>query len=109
LTSGLQKQRTGTVVSDKMDKTITVEFTWSQRDRLIGKARRRVTKFLAHDENNQASLGDVVRIEETRPLSRRKRWRLIEILQAGDVADFQPSELPTTLDAPDTQESTGTE
>ena len=99
----------GVVISDKMDKTITVEFTWSQRDRLIGKARRRVTKFLAHDENNQASLGDVVRIEETRPLSRRKRWRLIEILQAGDVADFQPSELPTTLDAPDTQESTGTE
>lgn len=109
MTSGLQKQRTGTVVSDKMDKTITVEFTWSQRDRLIGKARRRVTKFLAHDENNQASLGDVVRIEETRPLSRRKRWRLIEILQAGDVADFQPSELPTELETPETEESTGTE
>lgn len=109
MTSGLQKQRTGTVVSDKMDKTITVEFTWSQRDRLIGKARRRVTKFLAHDENNQASLGDVVRIEETRPLSRRKRWRLVEIVQAGDVADFQPSELPTTLETPETEESTGTE
>jgi len=98
LTSGLQKQRTGTVVSDKMDKTIAVEFHWSQRDRLIGKSRRRVTKFLAHDENNQAHLGDVVRIEETRPLSRRKRWRLIEILQTGDVAEFQPSRLPTTFD-----------
>lgn len=109
MTSGLQKQRTGTVVSDKMDKTITVEFTWSQRDRLIGKARRRVTKFLAHDENNEASLGDVVRIEETRPLSRRKRWRLIEIVQAGDVAEFQPSELSTTLETPETEESTGTE
>jgi small subunit ribosomal protein S17 len=109
LTSGLQKQRTGTVVSDKMDKTITVEFYWSQRDRLIGKSRRRVTKFLAHDENNQANLGDVVRIEETRPLSRRKRWRLIEIISTGDVADFQPSELSTTLDTPETEESTGTE
>ncbi len=109
MTSGLQKQRTGTVVSDKMDKTITVEFYWSQRDRLIGKSRRRVTKFLAHDENNQAHLGDVVRIEETRPLSRRKRWRLIEILQTGDVADFQPSELPTTIETTETEESTGTE
>ena len=109
MTSGLQKQRTGTVVSDKMDKTITVEFYWSQRDRLIGKSRRRVTKFLAHDENNQANLGDVVRIEETRPLSRRKRWRLIEIISTGDVADFQPSELSTTLDTPETEESTGTE
>jgi small subunit ribosomal protein S17 len=92
-----------------MDKTITVEFYWSQRDRLIGKSRRRVTKFLAHDENNQANLGDVVRIEETRPLSRRKRWRLIEIISTGDVADFQPSELSTTLDTPETEESTGTE
>ncbi len=109
MTSGLQKQRTGTVVSDKMDKTITVEFYWSQRDRLIGKSRRRATKFLAHDENNQANLGDVVRIEETRPLSRRKRWRLIEIISTGDVADFQPSELSTTLDTPETEESTGTE
>tara|TARA_B100000959_G_scaffold283593_1_gene352903 strand:- start:730 stop:1059 length:330 start_codon:yes stop_codon:yes gene_type:complete len=109
LTSGLQKQRTGTVVSDKMDKTITVEFYWSQRDRLIGKSRRRVTRFLAHDENNQAHLGDVVRIEETRPLSRRKRWRLIEILQVGDVADFQPSELSTTIETTETEQSTGTE
>jgi small subunit ribosomal protein S17 len=109
LTSGMQKQRTGTVVSDKMDKTITVEFYWSQRDRLIGKSRRRVTKFMAHDENNQAQLGDVVRIEETRPLSRNKRWRLLEILQTGDVADFQPSELSTTLKPNDTEESTGTE
>jgi len=108
LTSGMQKQRTGTVVSDKMDKTITVEFHWSQRDRLIGKSRRRMTKFMAHDENNQAHLGDVVRIEETRPLSRRKRWRLLEILQTGDVADFQPSEIPTTLDPAETAESTGT-
>ena len=108
MTSGLQKQRMGTVVSDKMDKTITVEFRWSQRDRLIGKSRHRATKFLAHDENNQAHLGDVVRIEETRPLSRRKRWRLIEILQTGDVADFQPSELPTTLEKPETSDSTGT-
>ena len=103
MTSGLQKQRTGTVVSDKMDKTIAVEFHWSQRDRLIGKSRRRVTKFLAHDENNQAHLGDVVRIEETRPLSRRKRWRLIEILQTGYVAEFQPSRLPTTCDDRNTE------
>ncbi len=92
-----------------MDKTITVEFYWSQRDRLIGKSRRRVTRFLAHDENNQAHLGDVVRIEETRPLSRRKRWRLIEILQVGDVADFQPSELSTTIETTEIEQSTGTE
>lgn len=92
-----------------MDKTITVQVEWSRRDALIGKSRRRSTKFMAHDEENSAHLGDVVRIEETRPLSRKKRWRLLDILSKGDVADFQPSELPTTLEEPETAEETGTD
>lgn len=93
MSNGVRRQWVGTVVSDRMDKTITVAVGWSRRDRLVGKARRRVTRFMAHDEANTASLGDVVRIEDTRPLSRRKRWRLVEILKAGDVAEVQPSEL----------------
>ena len=88
-----RKQRVGTVVGDKMDKSIVVSFSWTSRHRIYGKARRRATKFHAHDESNQASIGDVVRIEETRPLSKTKRWRLIEIVKAVDVAEVQPSEV----------------
>ncbi len=88
-----RKQRVGTVVGDKMDKSIVVSYSWTSRHRIYGKARRRATKFRAHDENNEASIGDVVRIEETRPLSKTKRWRLIEIVKAVDVAEVQPSEV----------------
>jgi small subunit ribosomal protein S17 len=88
-----RKQRVGTVVGDKMDKSIVVSFSWTSRHRIYGKARRRATKFHVHDENNQASLGDIVRIEETRPLSKTKHWRLVEIVKAIDVAEVQPSEL----------------
>ena len=71
----------GTVVSDKMDKTITVAIDTYRKDRLYGKRVKHTAKFHAHDENNEASIGDVVKIMETRPLSATKKFRLIEIVE----------------------------
>ena len=88
-----RKQRVGTVVSDKMDKSIVVNFAWASRHPIYRKARRRMTRFVAHDEHNEATLGDIVLIEETRPLSKTKRWRLVRIVTAVDVAEIQPAEL----------------
>ena len=76
-----RKVYTGTVVSDKMDKTITVAINTYRKDRLYGKRVRQTAKFHAHDENNEAHEGDVVKIMETRPLSSTKRFRLVEILE----------------------------
>ena len=76
-----RKTRVGVVVSDKMDKTITVATTDFVRHALYGKAVKRTTKFKAHDEENTCSIGDKVRIMETKPLSKDKRWRLIEIVE----------------------------
>lgn len=71
----------GTVVSDKMDKTITVAIETYRKDRLYGKRVKQTAKFHAHDENNEAQTGDVVKIMETRPLSATKKFRLIEIVE----------------------------
>lgn len=76
-----RKVRIGTVVSDKMDKTIVVKVEDFIRHPLYGKRVKRTTKFKAHDELNTCGIGDKVRIMETRPLSRDKRWRLIEIIE----------------------------
>ncbi|MBO4884885.1 MAG: 30S ribosomal protein S17 [Clostridia bacterium] len=78
---GLRKTRIGVVVSDKMDKTITVEIRTRVKHPLYGKIMNRTEKFKAHDENNEAGIGDTVRIMETRPLSKDKRWRLVEIVE----------------------------
>ena len=77
----LRKERIGVVVSDKMDKTITIAVKYRVRHPLYGKIRNRTTKIKAHDENNECGIGDTVRIMETRPLSRDKRWRLVEIIE----------------------------
>ncbi|HMO05186.1 MAG TPA: 30S ribosomal protein S17 [Kiritimatiellia bacterium] len=77
---GVRKSRTGVVTSDKMDKTIVVAVTDRFRHPVYGKTVTRVKKFHAHDERNEAHLGDKVRIVETRPLSRLKNWRLVEIV-----------------------------
>jgi small subunit ribosomal protein S17 len=74
-------QKTGKVVSDKMDKTVVVAVNYVRRHPLYHKRITRTSKFLAHDEHNQAKPGDIVRIEETRPLSRRKRWIVREIVE----------------------------
>ena len=71
----------GTVVSDKMDKTITVAIETYRKDRLYGKRVKQTAKFHAHDENNEAGIGDVVKIMETRPLSATKNFRLVEIVE----------------------------
>jgi len=68
-------------VSDKMDKTVVVEVEDVRQHRLYGKRVRRTTKFHAHDEQNAAGIGDIVRMAETRPLSATKRWRIVEIIQ----------------------------
>jgi small subunit ribosomal protein S17 len=78
---GNRKVRIGRVVSDKMDKTIVVAVETLVRHPLYGKSIKRTKKFKAHDENNECSVGDRVKIMETRPLSREKRWRLVEIIE----------------------------
>jgi len=76
-----RKVRRGYVVSDKMDKTVVVEVEDRVKHPLYGKVIRRTSKVKAHDENNSAGIGDLVRIMETRPLSATKRWRLLEIVE----------------------------
>lgn len=78
---GLRKKKIGRVVSDKMDKTIVVAVETKVRHPLYGKTVNRTTKFKVHDENNEANLNDRVLIMETRPLSKDKRWRLVEIVE----------------------------
>ena len=78
---GIRKTRVGVVVSDKMDKTITVEIRTRVRHPLFGKIMNSTVHFKAHDENNECGVGDTVRIMETRPLSKTKRWRLVEIVE----------------------------
>ena len=78
---GLRKKKIGRVVSDKMDKTIVVAAETKVRHPLYGKTMNRTTKFKAHDENNEANMNDRVLIMETRPLSKDKRWRLVEIVE----------------------------
>jgi small subunit ribosomal protein S17 len=76
-----RKVRQGYVVSDKMEKTIVVELESRVKHALYGKVMTKTTKVKAHDEDNTAGIGDLVRIMETRPLSKTKRWRLVEILE----------------------------
>jgi len=81
-----RKERIGVVISDKMDKTITVQVDRVIRHPVYNKMVRTATKFKAHDEKNSAKIGDVVKIEETRPLSKTKRWRLVEIIEKANAA-----------------------
>ena len=81
ITRGYRKTRIGEVVSDKMDKTIVVAIKTKVRHPLYGKMVNRTRKFKAHDENNECGIGDTVKIMETRPLSKDKRWRLVEIVE----------------------------
>jgi small subunit ribosomal protein S17 len=76
-----RKERIGKVVSNKMQKTITVTVDRKVKHPIYGKFVNKTTKFKAHDETNSAGIGDTVRIMETRPLSKEKRWRLIEIVE----------------------------
>ncbi len=77
----LRKTRTGKVISNKMDKTIVVAIENHVRHPLYGKIVKRTYKLKAHDENNECGIGDTVKVMETRPLSKDKRWRLVEIIE----------------------------
>ena len=100
-TRGQRKTKVGRVVSDKMDKTIVVSVARQQRHPLYKRVIRLSTKFAAHDEANDAHVGDTVRIEESRPLSATKRWRLAEIIRrAGESQiDSVPGEERATSEA----------
>ena len=78
---GNRKTRVGVVVSDKMDKTIVVAIKTKKKHPLYGKTVNYTAKLHAHDENNECSVGDTVKIMETRPLSRQKRWRLVSVVE----------------------------
>jgi small subunit ribosomal protein S17 len=77
----LRRERIGVVTSNKMDKSIVVRVESRKKHPLYGKFMQHTTKFMAHDETNQCGIGDTVRIQETRPLSATKRWRLVEIIE----------------------------
>lgn len=77
----LRKERIGLVVSNKMDKSVTVAVQRKLKHPIYGKFIGKTTKFMAHDEKNECGIGDTVRIMETRPLSKMKRWRLLEIIE----------------------------
>lgn len=80
-TRNLRKERIGVVFSNKMDKSITVAVKWKEKHPIYGKFVNKTKKFHAHDEKNECNIGDTVRIMETRPLSKTKRWRLVEIIE----------------------------
>jgi small subunit ribosomal protein S17 len=92
----IEKLQLGIVVSTKMDKTVVVRVDRSKRHRLYGKTMHTSQRYKAHDEDNACNLGDIVRISETRPLSREKRWRVVDIVTKGDVAEIAPIEVGST-------------
>ena len=89
-TRNVRKERTGTVVSDAMDKTVVVQAERRIQHPVYGKFLRRSKKYYAHDEQNEAKKGDQVRIAETRPLSKTKRWRLVEIVARASGSEVAP-------------------
>ena len=88
-----RKTRVGYVVSNKMDKTVVVAVETLKRHPLYRKTFKKVIKYKAHDESNECKLGDKVRIAETRPLSRQKRWRVAEIITRKEVAEVKPQDI----------------
>jgi small subunit ribosomal protein S17 len=92
-----RKSRVGTVVSDKQDKTIVVEIERAAQHRIYHKVIRLTKKYHVHDEHNQATLGDLVRIEECRPISKLKRWQLVAVLTERAVAEVSAESLDQSL------------
>ena len=80
-TRNLRKESTGVVTSNKMDKSITVAVKWKEKHPIYGKFVNKTKKYHAHDEKNECNIGDTVKIMETRPLSKTKRWRLVQIIE----------------------------
>ena len=88
-----RKTRFGKVIGDKMDKTVVVAVETPKQHQVYKKIIRRAVKYKAHDEKNQCHVGDTVKIIETRPLSKDKRWRVAEIITKGEVAEIKPQEI----------------
>jgi len=88
-----RKVRVGRVVGDKMEKTVAVLVEWRTSHSLYRKAIRRRTRFKAHDAKNECRIGDLVRLVETRPISKTKRWKVVEILAREDIAELQPDDI----------------
>ena len=80
-TRNFRKERVGVVTSNKMDKTVTVAVKWKEKHPIYGKFVNNTKKYHAHDEKNECGIGDTVRLMETRPLSKMKRWRVVEIVE----------------------------
>ena len=108
-----RKVRFGRVVGDKMDKTVVVSVQWRTSHSLYRKAINRRTRFKAHDAANECRVGDLVRLVETRPYSKTKRWRVAEIISREEIAEVQPDEIavdedvmtPRDVDSGDSQTS----
>ena len=99
----MRKVRVGAVVRTNQDKTAIVEMVWKQRHRLYRKQMRRVARFYVHDPENECRLGDTVRIEETRRISKNKHWRLMEILERKQIAEVRPIDIETDVSLEMTQ------
>ena len=93
----MRKDRVGLVVGTKMDRTADGEMLWKQRHRVYRKQMRRISRFYVHDPEISCRIGDTVRIEETRPISKTKHWRLMEIIQRKQLADVQPIDLENDI------------
>jgi small subunit ribosomal protein S17 len=91
--AGKHKVRLGHVISDKMEKTVVVEVVVSKHHPLYHKTIKKSIKYKAHDENKISKSGDTVKIAETRPMSHDKRWRVVEVVDKGDVVEVKPAEI----------------
>ena len=98
MAKNMRKVRTASVVRTKMDQTAVVEMVWKQRHPIYRKQMRRVARFYVHDPQSQCQVGDLVRIQETRPISKTKHWRLLEILERHQVAEVRPIELESDVE-----------
>ena len=94
---GARKTRVGIVLSDAMDKTRVVGVEWSMPHWLYKRRVRRLSRFKAHDEQNATKVGDRVMISETRPMSKDKRWRIVQVLEKAEIVDVRPEEVDATL------------
>ncbi len=105
----MRKVRVASVVRTGMNQTAVVELVWKQRHTLYRKQMRRVTRFYVHDPHNLCTIGDTIRIQETRPISKTKHWRLLEILSRREVATVRPIELEADaeLEAVDETDQSG--
>ncbi len=104
-----RKIRYGHIVNDKMDKTVVVAVETQRRHPVYNKTVKRAIKYKAHDEENKSKSGDLVKIIETRPLSKQKRWRVAEIITQAALIEIKPEEITEEIKEEVTKDTTGTE